>query len=340
MMKRTPDYVAIDYNFVLPDTFDDPIRRECRGIKFKPSGEILARPLHKFFNVGERPETQENKIDWNRITSLQEKLDGSMIHFTRVGGELRAMTRKGITEISEACEEACRDMLSEPALWTHYNALTAVYEWTSPSNRIVVPYKKDRLTLLAVRNNKTGEYLRSPFDVLGVPRTFPIPSNLKELLKKTEDLENQEGFVAWGRNGPVVKLKSPWYVVRHRILSEIRYEHHILRLVVEQGTDDIIGFLDQETKKNLKSFTFELHYSFGELIKRIRKLIFQYHPNRKEFALAVQEKIARSLRPVAFLIWDGVDEFEALKRVTRGYVQSQTKAAKFLDDLGGPRWKM
>ncbi len=59
-------YTAIDYNFALADTFDDPMRLECRGIKFDADGKILARPFQKFFNIGEREDTQPHLLDFSQ----------------------------------------------------------------------------------------------------------------------------------------------------------------------------------------------------------------------------------------------------------------------------------
>ena len=51
-------YKVINYVVAMADTFDmtgpsdlgGAIRRECRGLKFAPNGEIAARPFFKFFN--------------------------------------------------------------------------------------------------------------------------------------------------------------------------------------------------------------------------------------------------------------------------------------------------
>src|SRR4051812_25344280 len=92
-VKRRDGYTAIDYNFAGADTFNEPIRRECRGIKFDADGRIIGRPYHKFFNLGEKPETQSHVIDWSAGHVILEKLDGSMVHPALVGGEILWMTR-------------------------------------------------------------------------------------------------------------------------------------------------------------------------------------------------------------------------------------------------------
>ncbi|CAO4143290.1 hypothetical protein [Methylorubrum extorquens] len=59
VVSRRPDHTVIDYVFALPETFDTPIARECRGLKFDRDGLLIGRPFHKFFNLGERERIEE-----------------------------------------------------------------------------------------------------------------------------------------------------------------------------------------------------------------------------------------------------------------------------------------
>lgn len=56
------------------------IRRELRGLIFSAAdGTVISRRFHKFFNIGELPETQPEKVDMSIPFVVLEKLDGSMI---------------------------------------------------------------------------------------------------------------------------------------------------------------------------------------------------------------------------------------------------------------------
>lgn len=161
-------YTVVNYVVAMADTFDmagpddlaGAMRRECRGLKFSSGGEIAARPFHKFFNVGEREETQSRLIDLSQSHTIMEKLDGSMIHPMMVDGYIRWMTKMGITTVSMQAEEfiAKHTKYKDFAAWCIENQMTPIFEWTSPFNQIVVPYEEEGLTLLAVRNNFTGQY--------------------------------------------------------------------------------------------------------------------------------------------------------------------------------------
>lgn len=82
---RHADHIAFCYAYVdaelFPEvvTWEDATRRELRGLTFDLNGKVISRPYHKFFNLGERPETQPDVIDLSRPHEILEKLDGSMV---------------------------------------------------------------------------------------------------------------------------------------------------------------------------------------------------------------------------------------------------------------------
>ena len=163
-------YKVINYVVAMADTFDmsgpndlgGAIRRECRGLKFYSDGKIAARFMHKWFNVNEREETQINKIDFTKSHTIEVKEDGSAIHPMRVNGYIRWMTKMGITEVAMQAEEyvAKNPKYKKFAEYCIDNKLTPSFEWCSPFNQIVVPYEQDKLVLLCLRHNITGQYIK------------------------------------------------------------------------------------------------------------------------------------------------------------------------------------
>lgn len=157
IVARRDGYTVVDYTFVTDDTFSNPMALECRGLKFDETGRILARPFHKFFNIGEKqaPET----VDWSKPHLVLDKLDGSMVRPCLLEGELTFMTRMGVSRQAEAALNAsgdavlalCRDALAQ--------GLTPLFEYTSPDSRVVLEYDHSQLTLLAARDAITGRYL-------------------------------------------------------------------------------------------------------------------------------------------------------------------------------------
>ena len=67
------DYIIFDYNLNDSHTFDDPESLEMRGIAFNEADEVVSLGLHKFFNLGEKP-NQDIRLDGEE--EAFEKLDG------------------------------------------------------------------------------------------------------------------------------------------------------------------------------------------------------------------------------------------------------------------------
>lgn len=172
-------YTVINYAVSMEDTFPpvnvaggsakmraersltNRMRRECRGLIFYPDGRIMSRPFHKFFNIGEREETLPKNVNLTHSHVIFEKLDGSMIRPLLVDGHIRWGTKMGITEVAMQAETfvAKNKKYTDFAAWCIENNLTPCFEWCSLKQQIVIAYPEDKLVLLAVRHNITGEYL-------------------------------------------------------------------------------------------------------------------------------------------------------------------------------------
>ncbi|KAG2382902.1 hypothetical protein C9374_004869 [Naegleria lovaniensis] len=96
--KHEMNMAFFNYNFMTWFTFGDlskrkqedevsEIRRaaylfarECRGICYDlKTGKIASRGLQKFFNVGEKPETEIENIDFSKDHIIVDKMDGTMV---------------------------------------------------------------------------------------------------------------------------------------------------------------------------------------------------------------------------------------------------------------------
>lgn len=178
-------YTVINYNVMMADTFPDvysdtgvvgcifkngqwyneaaAIRRECRGIIFdSKTGDIVRRPFHKFFNVNEREETQDHRLDFSKEHWVDTKLDGSMIAVFMHQGEIvygtkmvapdfHELVKKFVDASDVDYEGFCRKVIAD--------GHTPIFEFMHPQKRIVIDYGKEpALTLLAVRHMVTGQF--------------------------------------------------------------------------------------------------------------------------------------------------------------------------------------
>jgi RNA ligase len=143
-----------------PDDVGGAIRRECRGIVFDPNGFIMSRPFHKFFNIGEKEETQPHVIDFSRPHTIMTKLDGSMLRPLYLNGKIRWGTKMGFSEVAEFAEEyvAKNPKYNDFAELCLSQCLTPIFEYVGPHNKVVLNYEEG-MTLLAVRELVSGKYL-------------------------------------------------------------------------------------------------------------------------------------------------------------------------------------
>jgi RNA ligase len=184
------------------------VHRECRGPTFAPDGRLISRPFHKFFNVGERAETQPDLVDLAAPHVILEQLDGSMIRPIPIGSDYRLATKMGVTDVAAQAEpfiarRPAYDRLIRAEIARHR---TPIFEWCSRAQRIVVEYPEDRLVLLAVRENRSGRYLgldevsalvdEALFRGVELVRTHPgSAASLQQLLTDVRAESGGEGWV-------------------------------------------------------------------------------------------------------------------------------------------------
>lgn len=249
---RQPNNVTVGcYMFMDDETFSSPESLECRGIAFDEAGLVVSRPLHKFFNLGEKSWLSVDRLRHRKVARVMEKLDGSMIATAWVEGKLAWRSKKAF---SSDVVKLTEDFLAKPengnlvefAVEIARNGMTAIFELTHPEARIVVKHAKPELRLLHVRDNLTGEYvlLDEAHEVHTLVNTHAIPHvdaanlSLDEILDKLSDMRDQEGYVVQFADGDMVKIKCPWYLRLHRSITFLR-ERDIAALSLTEELDDV-----------------------------------------------------------------------------------------------------
>ena len=232
--------------------------QECRGITFGPDGSVVSRTLHKFPNVGENAESQHWAIDWTRVVRIMDKRDGSMITPVLLeDGRVVCKTKKTFTsnEAIAATEFMYKDLMRVE--WVRallQNGITPIFEWTSPKFPIVLLYEKDELTLLHMRENKSGAYLSEDRIRFLMPMAnqnlFPIVEDIKDqfssgglvmwsyLERMALDREGIEGVIVQLDDGQMYKVKTKWYCDLHHSVTFTRYRD-VARTVLEDKSDDL-----------------------------------------------------------------------------------------------------
>lgn len=317
------------YLFMDSKTFDSPEALECRGIAFDRDGRVVSRPLHKFFNVGEKEWLAPDRLLLrDDIVAIYDKLDGSMVATAWIDGELKWRSKKSFNShvvnlASQLLDRPLRGGIAAFAREVARSGMTAIFELTHPDARIVVAQEQPELRLLHVRDNVTGQYVMLDPDHAvhalianhGIPLVQRFDGlSLSGALESLADMQGREGYVIQFANGDMVKIKCPWYLRIHRSLSFLR-ERDIAWLALNEELDDVKGHLVEvgidlaavnEVEARLKTMLAGFLDEIEAIWERGRDL------DRKSFAIANRDHPLFGLamqrylgKEVALLDWYG-----------------------------------
>jgi len=297
--KQDNDMEVVCYMISDKDTFSGPSAlwaRECRGITFDAKGKLVVRSMEKFFNVGEREDTQEHLLPWDKVIRKMLKVDGSMITPVLVDGALTFKSKKSFE--STVAQLACRMATVNDRTFSMEminQGFTPTFELTSPLQRIVIKYQTTSLTLLHVRENSTGRYLdrqslvklADQFDIQLVD-DYPFVSwEVDKAYLST--VEGIEGYVYQFEGGMMVKAKSNWYLQRHHCMTALTYRN-VAELVVAEGIDDLKSSIAEMDEPGLlekvEHIEHEIKRQVSEMADFVETIIrTEGHLERKEFAM-------------------------------------------------------
>jgi RNA ligase len=251
-VRKTDDGgTTVIYRFLDSKTFDSHGSLEARGIMFDDLDRVISRPLHKFHNLdsvnsGVNTYTRDYILaNKDQVMAIYEKLDGSMISTANFNGTVRLRSKSSYD--TDVCKLAYKIYNQDRdiqflCMFCVERGLTATFELTHPQSRIVLAYSRPELRLLHIRDNVTGEYVTDQISAAQNVRRCPqVPvTRIEEIISKEhlEGLKDEEGYVIQFRDGDMVKVKCPWYVGLHRVVTFLR-ERDIASMVLEERLDDV-----------------------------------------------------------------------------------------------------
>lgn len=228
--------------------FSNDIVKECRGIILdEDTLEPISVPYFKFFNYGE-PNAVE--IDWSSAKVL-EKIDGSLIKVVKFSDhdilvstngvidafkcEINSQVSSPYNNFGELFWAAIRNQMidcgysldnTDPVEWLANKLSTKttyMFELCSKYNKIVVQHKEPKLYFHGWRDNILLNEM--PFEICILIDTFdcPLDYNLKSLDECVAAAQampwDEEGYVVVDKNFNRVKIKSPAYLMVHRMAN-------------------------------------------------------------------------------------------------------------------------
>lgn len=335
--RWSPDGRKFGLNYDQLEAKDaDILSQECRGLvlsadlansdltKIVGPTQILARPMRRFFNLGQGSASSVDFSDSS--TRILEKLDGTLCILYHDGAEWCVATRSvpdanlpvdGFGEYTfrtlfikamEMCSGRSWSDI-EKMLETAGRGRTFCFELMTPYNTVVVRHASMRVALLSVRENISGK--EDHRDVLD--RFWSACFNINPVasypLTTAEDIVSfvnsrsgmvYEGVVAthYGADGTVerVKIKSAGYLLANRTKSIIGASpRNMMELILLEQIDDLMPVLaeDQKAKveemrSGLRSFMHSFDRLYHEKMTELEGLgPMSEHLRRKTFARAV-----------------------------------------------------
>ena len=296
----------------------DDITLNCRALVTDHDGNIVARGFKKFFNIEEH---KEEDIP-NEPFEVFEKLDGSLILAFQYNNQWVISSKGSFTsDQAIAAEKLFYELQYHEKL--DNEECTHLFEYISDTNRIVVKYDKDRLVLLGMIENRTGN------EIIIQPLASDLFQNLTpiDVVKKYDGIndyktlrevfngDNREGFVVRFQSGFRIKLKYEEYIRLHRIITNISSYDIWEYLKDNKDIESLLQNVPDEFDTWVKNKIRDLRYQYYSIYNYLGKIhdYFRYgkyndvdpEPTKKEFAIYINKKFDIKYCGILFAMWDG-----------------------------------
>jgi T4 RnlA family RNA ligase len=296
------------------ESFWNETTLQCRGlVTHSETGEILARPFRKFFNI------EENRHTPTQDFEVFEKMDGSLGIMFKYRGEMICATRGSFTS------DQAKWMMKYAREYNYGDVIvdgfTYLFELIYPENRIFVDYgEQERMVLLAIINTENGEEVlhNDLFRGFDVVKKYDGINDYKEL--KSNIGNNAEGFVVRFSNGSRMKIKGEEYIRLHRILTNVSsyniwktlHNGEPLSTILDNVPDEFFGWV-KTTETNIRSAFDKTKNFYQNEYKKYSGI-----ENQKEFATEVLKLKGSKLNTeILFNIRSGKDIDEIIWKMVK-----------------------
>ena len=281
---------AFNYRLAQYSDFLDNKAFEMRGLTFifNEDGSLFKRHLllQKFFNLNQVPDTQYSEVKDFAIKYINNKEDGSIASFVKLpNGKVVGKSKMSFeSDQAVGMNRIYRNNKDVRSFvdWTLDNDIVAIFEYVSPTNRIVLRYTDEELILLRLRDNKTGYYLdiNDYLDKLGSIKVANFEDNntLDELIELAHTVEDKEGWIVQFERDHLIdflKIKTVWYCERHGLLTDDLYRENILvGYILDDKIDDILGQIPEdevEAHERIEKLIAVIKHAVSEKVNDILK---------------------------------------------------------------------
>lgn len=287
----------------------DSITKYARGIVFDTSGNLIAFPFPKFFNLNQHEETKLENLP-NLPFTVTTKEDGSLIIVFHYQGQWICSTKGSFH--SEQANWANNFLKNMKYGWNSLSYLgennTYLFEGIYPENRIVVDYngfsgfKFIGAFSRYFKKEMTDDIF--PFISSFFPFTKTHNLTLEEIIEvcntSLKGIE-QEGFVLRYDNGLRVKIKGEDYKNIHRVVTNatplsvwetFNYNLPIFDKNFNGEKPAYLLAIPDEFLPKIVAWDTELRNQYKELLNKGEKALSEakeYGPERKDICIYLQK---------------------------------------------------
>ncbi len=310
-------YRIMNYRLASWSLFQEPSALNCRGIMYDVTDEtnvkLVSLPPEKFFNY-EEGGVEHTK---GKLGDKMVKMDGSLISTYTHNGEM-FFKSKGSLFSSQALD--AMKLINKDEFSQFKNELvklvelgyTVNLEYTSPENRIVIPYQTEELTVLSVRSHENGQNyfatkLKSLLDDLGMTAIKDnmvyhesLHNHQIEQLKFVDDVRAEqegEGYVVEivldENTSYLTKIKNTKYLTLHQTKDSVNSAKRLFEAVIEEASDDLRSMFADDPYVLNKVAEMENHVQ--PIFNHIVKTVEDFHKEnkdlvRKDYAIKAQKE--------------------------------------------------
>jgi hypothetical protein len=315
-----------------------------RSSLWDKEGTPISLSFKKFFNMGEKPDLfpAPSSLKYAR---LMEKLDGSTLIFSKYKGHLVVRTRGTVDARVQPNGNEVDFLLNKypkfkSFLDVAHNTESFIFEWITPTNRIVLDYgdEPDMVLIGVVYHDNYDMMSQAALDSLSESMNLRRPKiysydSIEDMKKSVTEMRDQEGVcLYYNGDQDILKIKSAHYLFLHRAKSEVSSIDKVIDVymdwVMETKKYDYVSFFNYISRK----FDFEIAaiaHGHANKITKAMKVVLEImdglfkcaddcrHLTRKEAAAKILELHGATGRAaIVFKILDnkpiGSDEYKKI----------------------------
>ncbi|MBY0552594.1 MAG: T4 RnlA family RNA ligase [Candidatus Obscuribacterales bacterium] len=266
------------------------VTRIARGLIVNlTTGEIVALPLEKFFNLGEQIADGLTATARSGPFEVLVKMDGSLGIGYRFDGRLRWATRGSFASDQSVIAETMwgeQHRKVEQLFFGEFNHITPMAEIIHPDTRVVVRYNFQGLVLIAARNRFTGddltyEELAHVAERTGMRLVERWPStSVEEVIARVATLNDNEEGVVLRWPGYRTKAKGKEYLRLHKVLTGVT-PAHLVQSWQNNERDHMLTGVPEEFRLDYEALFAELDDNVVALLDETDSVYRQAPPGDK-----------------------------------------------------------